>query len=150
MKRSSWHYKLTRWFWGRIEDEGPISLCKYFWMWVVACVFSIPIIVLSAPVQIPLALYSEKKLFFDVNDFYDFWFFRIAFPFFGIVAYVVMYVIISEPLIVAMALGGILVVLGLPILFAYLYLNSRNSSNPLILMIKAKKKKICPVLKFED
>ena len=148
MKRSSWHYKITRWFWGRIEE--PISLCKYFWMWAAACIFSIPSIVLSAPVQIPLALYWQKKLFFDVNDFDDFWFFRVFFPFFGSVAYMVMYVIISEPLIVAMALGCILVVLGLPILFAYLYLNSRNSSNPLILMIKAKKKKICPVLEFED
>lgn len=141
ISRKSWHYRMTAWCWDHLGKEPSKSLCGYFWQMLFAPVVVLGfygILLFVALIFISFAFYISGAFICDFLHWIN------VLP--------ASFDVIPGQFNWRHSLVSVLFNASLISFFAYKHFKKESGSgdNVVFAFIKAKKRKICPLIEFKD
>ncbi|QDH49064.1 hypothetical protein PHYNN_235 [Pantoea phage Phynn] len=152
VKSNSWHYRFNSWKTDSYKTESKKTLCSYFWFTVKNIVF-----VMSWPVLIFIVLgLVGITMMHDTTPAWAGWWNAnpsgwlqlLSYPLLGLIFIAV--IGLGALIIVAVVCVLVDVITYVVLFFRGLSKKKEGSSGLVMSYLKARKEKICPVIKFED
>ena len=143
ISRSSWHYRMTDWVWGIFDKDPGQSLCVYFWQALLAPVIFLGLAVLCIMAVVCMSLWI---FYFSGAALCDF--------------LVLIHVLPKSFDMVPNTFNWLHVLVSVLIhgsIFGHIfYKHTRpekdkpKEDNFVVAFVKAKKRKICPIIEYKD
>lgn len=146
LKKSSWYYKLVNYMW----EYTTYSFCKFFWILVLSILLIVPFYIFALPTFI-ISYFSKEKLLLWMRAVVGFFTYIALWMIFSMIFvwFNRSIVNINSAAIVGYCLSLLILLIYLKEIWSNIHWKS-NKPSLFSTYIKAKKQKICPIIKWED